>query len=825
MSIFLKYIIRSMLEKKLRFMLFLLSIAVATGLFLASMGIVDVAVEAIGGQVSKTSENRDIRIQSNQADPYFSLDGLQLAGVENMQASLVLPSITQDLNYEFVQIHGRHLDSLEDYVYADESTHPFENNRIYISMRTAALHSLALGDELTLLIANDKHTFTIAGIIVNDGIFYTDTTARFNVVIPYETLAALLDVTSLYNTVYADGSEKTIEASIERFNAENDAFRASPVYDEGIIEGMIAGQRNIFYFMLGFVLLVSMVILYGSFKLIITERTMVIGVFFSQGATKKDVKRILYIESILYGVFGGVLGTILGLLLLFFAHRFISPLYEYGIYEPFTFNPIILLYALIFSVSFSLFSCYMPIRKIGRYQIREVILGELENQKSLKKPLFLIGMGCILTSSLIVFLFADLAVILAPLLMLISLFGLLLSYPYLLSFAIKKVFKPIYGKWSFTALSINNIRTSRALRGNISILIIALIAVLSVITISKGTERIVAEAYTTLHFDIMVENIQTDDPETMDAIMQDLKNNTDIKPESINQKATVLGSNDGEYAMIEGIDPQIFEALLTYLDFTQADGSNAIETLMDPQQLHTVIAKNTAARLNLDVGDRTPITINGITEHYTVTGIVDGKLWMQGDFFMMNIVTLNTNHQVRNATIYFMVNGDLDDLIAGFKEDFRHYGATVMTHREMQELNQEQNQLMFNILNYFSLFAVLVGAFGAINNMIISFLQRKREFAVLQSIGGTAPQTRKLLFFESIFTVLFSALIVSLFMYLFTKILAKVVASIGLPMDLSFTLSDAVPFLILSIVIYLVATVPLLYKSRKLSIMQEMRFE
>lgn len=825
MNIFLKYITRTMLEKKLRLILFLLSIAVATGLFFASIGIVDVAVNAIGGQVLKQSEDRTISIQYNQPNSYFSLDEMNTEGIKNIQASLILPSVMQNMNHEPIRIHGRTHDSLQHYPLIEHSEADFNGFQVYISQRTASLHELNLGDPLDVLIANETYTFFISGIVPNDGIFYNDTTAQFHLIVPHETLASILTIDPLFNVAFANGSTSDLQASIQAFNDANEHFRASAVYEEDIVEQMVSGQRNIFYVMLGFVLLVSMIILYGSFKLIITERTLVIGTFFSQGATKNDVKRVLYIESLLYGLFGGILGVLFGVLLLFIAHRFTSPLYAYGIYEPFSFNPFFILYALIFSVGFSLLSCYIPIRKIGQYQVRDVILGQLENQKSLKKRSFFVGLSCITLATIIVFFFDSLATTLAPLLLILGLVGLLLIYPYMLSFFIKRIFKRLYGRVSFTALSMNNVRTSRALRGNISILIIALIAVLSVISLGKGTERIVTEAYTTLHFDIMVENIQTNDPQTRTAIMNDLKSNPLVKADTINEKATAFGTSNGHYASVEAINPHIFESLLSYLDFTQTDGSNAIKTLHDETKNHAIIAASTASRLNLEKGDETPLTINGITQTYTITGIVDGKLWMSGDFFMINIERYKSVHLMHNATIYFMTTEDATLVVDDFKEQFKNYGALVMTHDEMQQLNQEQNQMMFNILNYFSLFAVIVGAFGAINNMFISFLQRKKEFAVLQSIGGTSYQTRKLLCFESIFTILFSALIVSTFMYLHIKIMSKVAANVGLPLDISFVFGDVLPFILLSIAIYLIATIPLLYKSRHLSIIQEMRFE
>ena len=104
-----------------------------------------------------------------------------------------------------------------------------------------------------------------------------------------------------------------MEQSINEFNDVNTQVKAETSFanHEGMLNAIKEG-RTICFALLTIVILLSAVIISSSFKLIIVERMPVIGTFFSQGATKKNIIFVLLTESSLFGILGGVLAFLIG---------------------------------------------------------------------------------------------------------------------------------------------------------------------------------------------------------------------------------------------------------------------------------------------------------------------------------------------------------------------------------------------------------------------------------------------------------------------------------------------------------------------------------
>ena len=88
----------------------------------------------------------------------------------------------------------------------------------------------------------------------------------------------------------------------------SEEYQVSEVINEAQIEAD-ARQKSMPFFLISFFsLTMSVFIIYGSYKVITLDRLPVIGTFRSIGATQKAVTGILLLESMLYGVIGGLMG-------------------------------------------------------------------------------------------------------------------------------------------------------------------------------------------------------------------------------------------------------------------------------------------------------------------------------------------------------------------------------------------------------------------------------------------------------------------------------------------------------------------------------------
>ena len=94
MKIFFKYITRCMMEKKLRFVLLIIAISLSTGMFVASMGAVNVGINSIVKPEIAQFEDQQIVISSNDKDKFFvDKNDIKLNGVKNLKAEIVASAV------------------------------------------------------------------------------------------------------------------------------------------------------------------------------------------------------------------------------------------------------------------------------------------------------------------------------------------------------------------------------------------------------------------------------------------------------------------------------------------------------------------------------------------------------------------------------------------------------------------------------------------------------------------------------------------------------------------------------------------------------------
>ncbi len=825
MRIILKYILRSMFEKKIRFVLFVLSIAMSTALLMVSMGIVKIQLDTIKRSVTDVLEAHEIMIASNTGDDFFDLSGLDMVGIESVIPGIAMPSVVQNRDYESMMIHARDLDVLARYRFSQQlESADFTGPHIIISERVGIHLNLDVGDTLSVLMAGNPVDATVYGIVENRGLFYQDTAHQFNVLMPYDYVSESLGVEGLYNHVTAKQTLADADKSVALFNAHHDDFRAFLLYQEDIVIAGVRSQQMTFFMMLAFIMLVSTVILFGAFKLMMTERQRVIGTFFSQGATKRQMKTLLLGEGVLYGLFGGLVGACLGIAALYALHIFAAPLRAYGVIPPFVIDWPLAFLALGFAMVFALFACYVPVRAIKRYEVKELILGQSPAMPNVKKKKFIVGMGILMMAWIITTFTDTFAMSVSPALLILAMIGLVLVYPFVVSLLVRTLFPKLLPRVRLPALSMNNVRYSSSLRGNIAILMIALVSVITVVSVGKGIERIVSEAYTTLHFDIRVEQIRVNDRESREAIRTFLDNHAYVDAESISEIIYTHGHVNGAYAQIEAIEPDKFADLLTYIDFSDAGGSY-LDLLADENNPYIIASTAAARRLGLSIGDIVALSINGVNQNYDVIGIVEAKLWNGGDTFFIHTTRMKEEFHLHSSILFFNTTIDSDEANAFFSAYFRDFGGRTMTHQEMEQMNTEQNRQMFELLNFFSLFAVVIGSFGAVNNMFISYLQRKKELAVMASLGATKRQISQMLLVESVFCVVLALSFILLYITMHMNIVSRLAQNIGFAVDIRFVFSDSALLLLMSGLIYLLATLPLVLRSRKLSIIEELKYE
>lgn len=583
---------------------------------------------------------------------------------------------------------------------------------------------------------------------------------------------------------------------------------------------------NVLYVMMIIVVFMSAIIIYGSFKLIVTERLSVIGTFLSQGATRGKVEKILFLESAGYGIVGGIVGDLFGVLGLYLVNYLTSPLKQYGIISKMSVEPGYLAAGMIFAVVLSFISAIIPVKKIRKMQVKDIILNEVSVTNRVGYKRFMVGLVIMIVSVIVNNIKSESADILCGVFVVLSVIGLVLMYPKVVDVISSALYKVTKGKSKAAVFALNNLRTSKVLMSNVTLIIISLLSVFMMTSVSSSVEKAVTGAYKDMSYDLCISNIQPSDSAekttNTEKIIEDIKQNKHIKSNvihTIQTRAVINGSN----YIVEGIDDN-YETYNKYLDLNKNYKEDYQKFLNSDDSIMITTAMNKV--FNVKAGDKIDVKVNGVTKKLTVAGIINGKLYNMGQIALVRNSVLKDSYNMKESDqLYLYTDENHDEAKKQLKSVVKKYGAVVSTVAEDQAANTENNNQMLMVLSIFSYMAIFIAALGIFNNISIGFIQRKKEIAVLKSVGMSRWKTTEMIIIESVLSVVWAVVISVSYVTLGLSLLSRFLNVLNMPLDVAMNFKVVPQYFIASLVIILIATIPSLIKNRKLSIIQEIRYE
>ncbi len=452
-----------MLEKKGRFLLLLFSISISVALLVMSLGIVDVIKDVYSSSMKAVAEGQDIYIMSNTDSVYFSDSDFDKTNIENIKKELKITGvINKDDEVNYVDVRGRK--DFEGHILEGEFEYEDEPYCV-VSNRIAEQRNLKIDSKIKIAINGQDIKFIVKGICTDEGVFYSNKETQFTIIVPYCYLDNLLDADGSYNYMTAQIKGDDQKEAIEKFNDENENVTASKLYDTVSINDRISTFSTALYIMLSIVVVISCIIIYGAFKLIITERITTIGTFMSLGATKRKIENILFLESLLYGVFGAVIGIILGEVGLIVVNYFVSPLAKYGIHEKYQVRVEYILAGAIFALLLSIISAMFPIFGIRKFQVKDIILNRTSDVRGSGIVKFIIGL-ILLIVGIVGFVGNGEWAINISFISTIALFiGVIMIYPKIIEW-ITRILTRIFRRNAISFLALNNVQSSKLLIAN-----------------------------------------------------------------------------------------------------------------------------------------------------------------------------------------------------------------------------------------------------------------------------------------------------------------------------------------------------------------------
>lgn len=827
MNIFIKYIKRSMFENKGRLFLLILAVALSAGLLVVSLGTIDIIGNSITAPMKAVAEGKDIAIISNTSDMFFELREIDTSEIENIDGEIRTTGIINNEDeISYINVIGKETYDTDSII--EGSIEELDGNDVVVSKRILDERVLQLGDTIEFSINGELKTFRIAAISGNEGLFYSDREAQFTVITGYDYLADLYDISDEYNYATANSKDSNYEDTIKSYNEINEDLAATKLYDDDMIQEQLSSINSSLYCMFAIVILISIIIIYGAFKLTITERLSTIGTFFSQGASHAKVEGILFFESLGYGLIGGVIGAGLGMAGLYTINYFISPLREYGIVTPYSTNLVYPIIGFAFALLLSFVSALLPVRSIRKIPEKDIILNNVNESPKNGWIRFIVGILFLALSVVCNVINADWTSTISIPALFLTLIGLAMVYKKIAEWITLMLAKLVKGRFNTLFLALNNVRTSKVLLSSMMLVIISLASALLISSVGASMVDVITEAYEELNYDVNISNIikSTTNVSTTDQIIEALEEIAGVDNASINPIVWETGDMNGATATVTGVEPAAFAEYVEYLEFNTGANEEMYDAFESANQDEVIASTKLLSNAGKKVGDTITLTINDVSHDYKVIGEFDGKLLQGGIMIILSFDELKESYNITEAsTISILTSGDDEQIREKVTRTVKAFGATTASRDEEMVINVEQNNMIVVALSLFSYIAIAISAIGILNNITIGFLQRKREFAVLSSIGMSSKKRIKLLIMESIIIVLLSCLITIPAGWLMMGNMTKLMLFAGFPISIAYDYQSLPMYCLGTAVIILVATIPVLFKSRKIGIVEELKYE
>ncbi len=826
MKILLKYILTNVKERKTRTAVMLLSILLSTTLLFVSFSIGasyesaqrKMAQGMAGSATISVTVPGDTNTIGMSSIPDLSTIGACVGMLE--ESSLY----HENGYYETVDLIAADLLQLSQInkprLLDGREITDFSGNQIILPDRFTSKYGINKGDTITLQIKGLPVRFEVAEIAAYDSVFLRHTRGA-TALLPLPTLSKLLGQTQGYSEILIKPAEgvstgdliKELKAALPE-----SGYQVSRIVSEAQITAD-ARQKTMPFFLISFFsLTISIFIIYSSYKVITLDRLPVIGTFRSIGATQKAVSRILLLESLFYGSLGGLLGIPAGMLILKLLLQGMGQSLSRGIAIPIVISPLSIIISFTVAIAVSLLSAWYPVSLASRLPIKDVVLGTVEEKNIPRR--FIVGLGIVL------FLISLILPKLASGTMLylaggFSLLGLIVAtiliippVTNLISMGLEHLYGLIFHNEG--RLAARNMRDNKSITQNITLLFISISAVIAISVVGNFVTTYIRDVFNGAKLqgfaDGQMSPAFVEQVEQMDGIDK-------VLPLFV-FKNEVQG-NGITFSRLEATDSLEWYSSMFALHYTINSKEKQVFSAF-AEERSILLSDSCMERTGFSVGDTLTLSAGDAENSYVVAGSFKSRATDVEAVISSSYAVSDFGRMTYGFLAY--TAADPEAIMVQIRDLF---GDTSNWSRTVEEFNSDALSTVGAFLqpmHSMTYFILLLATVGVINNLLINYMQKRRAIAMYKSVGLSNRQNMKMTLLEGFSSGLIGAVIAIFVSYMEIQTIFLVagpkISTVPQLSASTFLLSGA-----MGILVTLLGSVVPIFKSRKMRLVEEIKFE
>ena len=817
MKIVFKHILRNIWAKKGRSFLIVLALTVATTVFTLNMTLPDELVLKVQQTLRSVYGDVDIAVRTVEEFSAKDLDfgdeeiivtnNLELQGLYDDK-----PMILQGLNVEEAKNFGM----------LGSDVSKLEGNQLVISKRQAESYKFSEGQKIKLIFEDKEYEFEIVKIVENKGINsmtveYPQFICDINEIAKIRGISP--DMTDwLYINIVEEG--KTGEYA-EYLSEHNDNFMIEALTDE---EAIKESAEFISYILLMIFVMATIMIMFvvsSLNKIIISERMPVIGTFRSIGATKGKMNSILMLENAVYGVIGGLIGGIIGYKLnSLIAGLFVRTNGVELTKDTSKVNGLMIFIGVSFAVLLQIAITTKAILKANKKPVKDLIFDVQSSRYRVLKNRTLLGAIFAVVSLVVNYLLKDINILLTVLIIVMFISGVAMIVPYLLQ-KISKIFSVILKKlgWQTAFVASKNIGYNKMIVVSSRVVVVALSLMLAILTVSTSVTNLFQSFRLMVDdYDMVLQNISKEEEDYKNLLQIDEVTNI----EYLHAYWDETTYNDGKEF---NVTPTIvgMKESRKYIDELNYK-------ISDLKENEVLIDEIYAEKNNLKIGDSLKLkfaTLNKEFE-YVIKGTVNSTYFSTS----RNVIMMNYDHYIENISkipmqvqLKLKDGADTDKVKEKVNDIMKELNLNIQTVDEYITAQEESTAAIMSLFYVIIGLAVILSFIGIINNQVISFIQRRKELAVLNSTCMSKGQLKKMLFFETVLANVIAAAIAIVASLLSTDMIDNFMKGMSMYVQVDYNFKTAFIFTGVVIALLVFTLISPLRRLKKMNVVNEIKYE
>jgi putative ABC transport system permease protein len=508
-----------------------------------------------------------------------------------------------------------------------------------------------------------------------------------------------------------------------------------------------------------FALFIGMFIIYNTFQIAVTQRRSEIGILRALGATRRQIRTLFLGESVVAGLFGSILGLLVGIAIARGMTGYIGSLLGeiYGIAQKadeISTNPLLMTFAVVLGVITSVVAAVIPARSAarvdpvqalqkGKYQ--QLSAGENRTRRIAALIIAILAAACLLFERYRVFFYVGDALAVLAALLLTPTCALLLARALR---PLLRWMRPVEGTLAADSL----LQAPRRTSGAVAALMLSLALVVALGGLTRASyDSIFSWLTVALNPDLFVspsESLTQRDfrfPESMGAQLRAIPGIAEVQ---LVRDASI--EIQGKPTMFVAADVADLQRHTTLPPIA----GNTEEMFRLAAQGKAVLASENFALLRgFKLGDVVDIPSPSGVLHLPIAGIVTDYSDEQGSLLVDRALYKHFwNDSTVNVFRIYLARGAAEaDVKRRILETFGNQRRLfVLTNREVRRYILRLTDQWFGITYVQIAVAVLVAVLGIVNTLTVSITDRRRELGVLQAVGGLRNQVRGTIWLEAL---------------------------------------------------------------------------